>query len=309
MRILFLGAGGVGGYFGGRLMEAGANVTFLVRPGRQAQLMERRLLVESPHGNMQLPAQTVTRPRHAYDLVVLTCKAYDLDNAVEAIRPAIGPDTLIMPLLNGVSHMDRLDAEFGAARVMGGLCHIPITLDDEGIVRHLSPIHKLVFGAREPGQQALVTALADAFRASKVDWHTSTQIILDIWEKFFFLATLAGSTCLMRGSVGAINRQPGGTDFMLAMLEECRAVATAEGFPPRDRLLEEYRPQLTERASPVNASMARDVARGNRTEAEHILGDMIARGTRHGLPLPLLSLALLHLRVHEDWVAGRSRQI
>ncbi|OYQ34880.1 hypothetical protein CHU95_09860 [Niveispirillum lacus] len=303
MRILILGAGGVGGYFGGRLMEAGANVTFLVRPRRQAQLMENWLRVESPHGNIRVPAQTVTKARKPYDLVILTCKAWDLDSAIDSVLPAMGPDSFLMPLLNGIQHLAALDAAFGQARVLGGLCHIPITLDDQGVVRHLSTIHKLVFGARHEAQQPAVTALADAFRPTCVDWHRSGNITQDLWEKYFFLATLAGSTCLMRGTVGAINRQPGGTDFMKALLAECAAVAAAEGFPPRPALLAEYGAQIIDAASTVNASMARDVARGGRTEAEHILGHLAARAQVHGVATPLLDLALLHLRVHEGGAA------
>lgn len=308
MRILFLGAGGVGGYFGGRLMEAGANVSFLVRPRRQAQLMENWLRVESPHGPIRLPAQIVTKARKTYDLVVLTCKAYDLDSAIDSIAPAVGPDTVVMPLLNGLAHYDRLDAAFSVERVMGGLCHIPITLDDEGVIRHLSTIHKLVFGARHAAQLPVVRALADALRPAKVDWQQSDTIMQDLWEKYFFLATLAGSTCLLRGSIGSINRQPGGTDFMLSLLAEAQAVATAEGYAPRLALLDEYRPQLTDAASGMTASMARDMAKGGRTEAEHIIGDLIRRGAAHGIPMPLMSLALLHLRVHEEQVAARAAQ-
>lgn len=304
MRILILGAGGVGGYFGGRLMEAGANVSFLVRPRRQAQLTENWLRVESPHGNIRVPAQTVTKARKPYDLVILTCKAWDLDAAIDSVTPAMGPDSVLMPLLNGVRHMDVLDAAFGRERVMGGLCHIPITLDDQGVVRHLSTIHKLVFGARHEGQQAAVAALADAFRPTCVDWHLSDNIMQDLWEKFFFLATLAGSTCLMRGTVGAINRQQGGTAFMAALLAECAAVATAEGYAPRTALLDEYGGQIVDAGSKVNASMARDVAKGGRTEAEHILGDLAARARSRGVTTPLLDLALLHLRVHEEGLAS-----
>ncbi|MFY8093679.1 MAG: ketopantoate reductase family protein [Niveispirillum sp.] len=304
MRILILGAGGVGGYFGGRLMEAGANVSFLVRPRRQAQLMENWLRVESPHGNIRVPAQTVTKARKPYDLVLLTCKAWDLDAAIDSVTPAMGPDSILMPLLNGVRHMEVLDRAFGRERVMGGLCHIPITLDEQGVVRHLSTIHKLVFGARHEGQLAAVAALAEAFRPTCVDWHLSDNIMQDLWEKYFFLATLAGSTCLMRGTVGSINRQPGGTDFMKALLAECAAVATAEGYAPRTALLDEYGGQIVDAGSKVNASMARDVAKGGRTEAEHILGDLASRARAHGLATPLLDLALLHLRVHEEGVAA-----
>ncbi|MQP66679.1 2-dehydropantoate 2-reductase [Niveispirillum sp. SYP-B3756] len=306
MRILFLGAGGVGGYFGGRLMEAGANVSFLVRPRRQAQLMENLLRVESPHGNIRLPAQTITKARKPYDLVVLACKAFDLDGAMETIQPAIGPETLILPLLNGLNHIDRLDAAFGAERVMGGLCHIPITMDPDGTIRHLSGIHRLIFGARSANQQPMVDRLAASFAGTSVEWSQSDSIMLDMWEKFFFLATLAASTCLMRGSVGDVNSLPGGTSFMNAMLDEATAVATASGYAPRGAVLERYRGEVTDAASTINASMARDVARGNRTEAEHIVGDIVRRGEEWGIASPLLGLGLLHLRVYERQLAAKA---
>lgn len=299
MRILFLGAGATGGYFGGRLMEQGADVTFLVRPRRQGELMGNGLVVDSPHGNIRLPAQTITKARPGYDLVVVTCKAFDLHGAIDSIRPAIGDRTLVMPLLNGINHIDRLDAEFGAERVMGGLCHIPITMEPGGTIRHLNPIHKLIFGARSPGQQGTVDALAAAFQGAKADWRTSDTIMLDLWEKFFFLATLAGGTCTMRAAIGSIAGQPGGREFLLGLFEECRATAAAEGYAPRDAVVEEYRSQITDTASTVTASMYRDIARGNRTEAEHVLGDMVRRGTGHGVAMPLMSLALLHLRAYE----------
>lgn len=180
MRILFLGAGAVGGYFGGRLMEQGADVTFLVRPRRQAELLENGLVVESPQGNIRLPAQTIKAAKPGFDLVVLACKAFDLDNAIESIRPAMTGNTVVMPLLNGLNHIDRLDAAFGAERVMGGLTHMPITMEPGGTIRHLNPIHKLVFGARQPGQQPVVDALAKAFDGAKVDWRTSENIMLDL---------------------------------------------------------------------------------------------------------------------------------
>lgn len=308
MRILFLGAGSVGGYFGGRLMEAGVNVTFLVRPRRQAQLMEHWLRVESPHGFIRLPAQTVTRARKPYDLVVLTCKAYDLDGAIDSVGPAVGPDTVVLPLLNGLAHLDRLDAAFGPERVMGGLCHIPVKLDGDGVVRHLSPLHRLVFGIRHPAQSPMADALAAALRPAKVDWQHSDAIQQELWEKYFFLASLAASTCLMRGSVGAINRQAGGPDFMRALMAEAEAVATAAGYPPRPALLQDYRAQLTDAANPMTASMARDMMKGGRTEAEHIIGDLVRRGTVGGIAMPLMSLALLNLRVHEETVAARTVQ-
>lgn len=299
MRILFLGAGATGGYFGGRLMEAGEDVTFLVRPRRMEQLRENGLVVHSPFGNIRLPAQTIGKARSGYGLVVLTCKAYDLEDAIETIRPAVGPDTVVMPLLNGLNHMDMLDAAFGKERVMGGLCHIPITMEPDGTIRHLNPIHRLRFGARSPAQRAAVDALSAAYAKTPVEWKASGDIMQDLWDKFTFLATLAASTCLMRATVGSITGQPGGPEFMRALYEECRSTAAAEGFAPGDAVNEDSLRQLVDPAGTMAASMSRDVARGNRVEGEHIVGDMARRAAAHGIATPNLSMALLHLRAYE----------
>ncbi len=299
MRILFLGAGATGGYFGGRLMEAGADVTFQVRPRRMEQLRENGLVVHSPFGNIRLPAQTIGKARSGYDLIVLTSKAYDLEDAIESIRPAVGPDTVVMPLLNGLNHMDMLDAAFGKDRVMGGLCHIPITMEPDGTIRHLNPIHRLRFDIRAPNHRPVVDALAAAYAKTVVDWKVSENIMQDLWDKFTFLATLAAGTCLMRATVGSITSQPGGPEFMRALYEECRATAAAEGFAPSDAVNEDSLRQLIDPGGTMAASMSRDVARGNRVEGEHIVGDMVRRAAAHGIPTPNLSVALLHLRAYE----------
>lgn len=299
MRILFLGAGATGGYFGGRLMEAGADVTFLVRPRRMEQLRGDGLVVHSPFGNIRLPVQTIGKAKAGYGLIVLTSKAYDLEDAIETIRPAMGPDTVVMPLLNGLNHMDLLDAAFGKDRVMGGLCHIPITMEPDGAIRHLNPIHRLRFGIRAPNHQPVVDMLADAYAKTVVDWKVSPNIMQELWDKFTFLATLASATCLMRANVGSITSQPGGPEFMLALYEECRSTAAAEGYPPGAAANEDSLRQLIDPAGTMAASMSRDVARGNRVESEHIVGDMARRAAAHGIATPNLSMALLHLRAYE----------
>ncbi|QJE71866.1 2-dehydropantoate 2-reductase [Aerophototrophica crusticola] len=299
MRILFLGAGSIGGYYGGRLMQAGANVTFLVRPRRQAQLMEQGLRVTSPHGDIRLPAQCVTKARGPYDLVVLTNKAYDLEDAIQAVTPAMGPGSRLLPLLNGLRHLDRLDQAFGADRVMGGLAHISTTLDPDGTIRHLNQLHRITFGARDPGQAAAADALADAFRPTSVEWRQSGDVLQDLWEKFTFLCSLAATTTLVRGSIGTILAQPGGEAFIRAVIAECRSVAQAEGHPPRPPAAEEAVRLLTQPGSPLAASMLRDIQKGGPSEGEHIVGDMLARGERHGLTLPTLAMSALALRVYE----------
>ncbi|HYE52411.1 MAG TPA: 2-dehydropantoate 2-reductase [Azospirillaceae bacterium] len=299
MRILVLGAGATGGYFGGRLMEAGENVTFLVRPRRQAQLREEGLAVASPLGNIRLPAQTVTAARKPYDLVLLSCKAYDLDGAIEAVRPAVGPDSVVLPVLNGLAHLERLDAAFGRERVLGGLCHISTALEPDGTIRHLNRVHRLAWGARDPAAEPAAARFAEAVGRTTVDGRHSPDILQEMWEKWVMLATLAASTCLMRASVGAILRA-GGEGFLAALLEECRRVAEACGHPPGEAAAEACRRVFGDPASPMAASMLRDLQRGGPTEAEHVLGDLLRRGRAHGLDLPHLALACVHLKAAEE---------
>ena len=206
MRILVLGAGGTGGYFGGRLHEGGADVTFLVRERRAQQIAQNGLRIESPKGNVTLSVKTVlaTDVKAEYDVVILSCKAYDLASSIDAIRPAMHDATCVVPLLNGISHIDTLDAAFGKSRVMGGTCQISATLTKDGVVKSLLDAHAINWGAREPSQRATANSLGDAFAKTIVDWKVSDNTMLDMWEKVAFLSTLAGMTCLMRASVGEI---------------------------------------------------------------------------------------------------------
>lgn len=301
MKILVLGAGGIGGYFGGRLAAAGADVVFLVRPKRAAQLADKGLVIKSPHGDMQRTVNTMLAAdlKPVYDLVVLACKAYDLDMAITAITPAVGPHTAILPTLNGLRHIDVLQDTFGAARVLGGLAQIAVTLAPEGEIRHLSDFHLLVFGERSGGRSPRCDAFAQLCAEANFTARLSDTINLELWEKFVFLATLAGMTCLMRASVGAIMRADDGETLMRDMLEECRRIASAAGHPPRADTLARYAGLLTERGSSFAASMLRDVERGGPTEGEHIVGDMVQRGKALGIATPLLRTALCNLQTYE----------
>jgi 2-dehydropantoate 2-reductase len=307
MRILVLGAGAVGGYFGGRLAEAGADVTFLVRTARAALLKENGLIIKSPTGDLRLPVQVATEDMLAgrFDLVLLTAKAYDLDQAIAAIRPAVGPGTAILPVLNGLGHLDRLDAAFGAQRVLGGVAYIGATLNVDGVVRHLNRIHGITFGERGGGVSERVEKIARAFAATRFDAWASDDILLDMWEKFVMIASLAGMNCLMRASVGEIIAAEDGESLMLDLLGECQAVAAASGYPPRPQHQEQCRMMLTERGSDNAASMLRDLEAGRRTESEAVLGNMLRRAQALGIATPLLRIAACHLQVHEKRLAAR----
>jgi 2-dehydropantoate 2-reductase len=301
MKILMLGAGGVGGYFGGRLVEAGADVTFLVRPKRAQQLAANGLVIKSPGGTATIKVATVLAAdvKPVYDIVMFTCKAYDLDDAMASITPAMGPQTALIPFLNGVKHMDKLDAAFGRDRVLGGVAQIAATLSPAGEVVQLNDLHVIIFGERDAATSKRCEELAAIMAKAKFVSKLSPNILLELWEKFMFLTTLAAMTCLMRAPVGAIVRSDDGRALMLEMLEECRSVAAKEGYDPRPEFMQRITAMLTDPTLPFTASMMRDIEKGGPIESEHIVGDMLVRARKLGLPAPLLRVAVSHLQTYE----------
>lgn len=301
MRILILGAGATGGYFGARLIESGADVTFLVRERRAAQLKRDGLMLLSPHGDVRTSVKSILRADAAdpYDLALLSCKAYDLPSAIQAIAPAVGADGMVLPLLNGMAHYRALDAQFGEGRVLGGLCHLAVTLTPAGAVQHLNSLHSITFGERRGGRSSRCDALHGVLARIKSEVNYSADVLLDAWDKWVFLSTLAGMTCLMRGSVGEIVATTEGRALTEAMLAECAAVALRSGHPIPEERLHKSRALLTQSGSTFAASMLRDIERAGPTEGEHILGDMVDTATRLGVAVPMLAVARTHLQVYE----------
>jgi 2-dehydropantoate 2-reductase len=308
MRFLVLGAGAVGGYFGGRLAEAGRDVTFLVRGARAAALGEHGLTVESPLGDFRVPVNLVTAERVGgpYDVVLLTVKHYDLDAAIAAIRPGIGPDSAVLPLLNGLVHLDRLDAAFGPQRVLGGVAYVGASLQPGGTIRHHNRLSGIAFGERggDPAS-ARARAIEEAFAGTPISAPANENIMLEMWEKFVMMGAMAGISCLMRGNVGEIMGTQDGEALMIAALAECQAVAAASGFSPRPESRERVQAMLTERGSINSPSMRQDLEAGRRTEAEWVVGDMLRRAGGLDIDTPLLRAAYCHLQVHENRLAGR----
>ncbi|MGB9116538.1 2-dehydropantoate 2-reductase [Bradyrhizobium sp.] len=303
MRILVVGAGAIGGYFGGRLLQAGRDVTFLVRPKRAAELARDGLVIKSPNGDATLknpPTVQADKLAEKFDVVLLSCKAFDLEDAIRSFAPAVGPRTAIIPMLNGMLHLDVLDKKFGHDRVLGGLCAIAVTLNEHREIVQLAPMQSLGFGERDGKLSDRVRAIAEAMASGRFGAAASEQIIQDMWEKWVFLASLAASTCLMRAPVGHILAVPGGKDFILGMLDECSAVAAAEGHTPSGPFFERVRGMLTADGSQLTASMFRDIKAGAPIEADHVVGDMIARGDAAKAPVPKLRIAYTHLKAYEN---------
>jgi len=302
MRVLVVGAGAIGGYFGGRMLEAGRDVTFLVRPRRAGELASAGLVIKSPNGDATLknpPTVQADKLTEKFDVVLLSCKAFDLDDAVTSFAPAVGPQTSIIPLLNGMRHLDVLDKRFGRERVLGGLCAIAATLNEAREVVQLAPMQSLNFGERDGQLSDCVRVIAEIMASGRIGSVASENIVQEMWEKWVFLASLAASTCLMRTAVGNILAVSGGKDFILGMLDECSAVAGAEGHAPSGPFFQRTRGLLTSDGSQMTASMFRDIKAGAAVEADHVIGDLIARGDAAKVPVPRLRIAYTHLKAYE----------
>jgi 2-dehydropantoate 2-reductase len=302
MRILVVGAGAIGGYFGGRLLQAGRDVTFLVRARRAAELAQAGLVIKSPAGDATLPSPPTVLAedlRDPFDLILLSCKAYDLDGAIDSFAPAVGQQTSVLPLLNGMRHLDILDQRLGPQHVLGGQCYIAATLDESHAIVHLSANHELTFGERHGILSDRVRRIAEEMAAASFVSRASTAIMREMWEKWVFLASLAGSTCLMRASIGDIVQSSAGRDFVLGLFDECGTIATVNDYPPRSPFIEQSRLALTAQGSSLTASMLRDIERGSRIEAEHIIGDLIRRAAEMRPGPALLPIVYAHLKAYE----------
>jgi 2-dehydropantoate 2-reductase len=308
MKLLILGAGGIGGYFGGRLAESGADVTFLVRPKRREQLQRDGLVVESPLGDIRMPVKTVLAEelKADYDVAILSCKAYDLDSSMEAIAPAMRGQCAVVPQLNGIAHLDRLDGRFGREQVLGGVAQINVTLKRDGTVAHMDKLARFVFGERDRKATPRAQALADAFAKTTADWKLSDDIEQDMWEKVAFLSALAATTCLFRGNVREIIAAPGGKEAMLRVIAGNIEIARKEGHPPRQAAIDFARDRLTDPQGLWSASMLRDMEGGGQVEADHIVGYMLEKARKYGIDDTILALAYTHLKTYEQRrAAGR----
>lgn len=304
MRILVVGAGATGGYFGARLAEAGRDVTFLVRPGRADQLGRSGLQIKSPHGDLSLRPKLITAAAldRPFDAVLLAVKAFALEAALADLAPAVGSETMIVPFLNGMRHMEALVDRFGERPVLGGVCVVATTLDPEGRIIQLGEMQELTYGERDGTVSERVRALDSQMQGAGFKAQPSDGILLRMWEKWVLLATVGAVTCLMRGSVGEVEAAPGGSAFALALLAECVAVATAAGFAPREPFVKTARGMITARGSGFASSMFRDMSAGAPIESDQIVGDLLAHARRHGVATPLLTLANAHLAVYQNRV-------
>jgi 2-dehydropantoate 2-reductase len=302
MRFLSLGAGAIGGYFGGRLVEGGSDVTFLVRERRKAQLSAEGLKIESAFGSFSSPVSALTASEalgQSWDVIFVTCKAYDLPTAIDTLRPAMGPSTAVLPFLNGLDHIEILNREFGRERVLGGIAKIAATLRPDGVIEHLNDWRAITFGEQNGEMSSRVTALKAAFDETSVLASAVPNIMQIMWEKLVHLATVAGMTTLMRSAVGEIASVPGGSEMLIKFLELNATIASREGFPISEASLQEYRCLFRDTTSTYKASMLRDIERNGPIEADHIIGFVLDCAVRHGLDVTMHRLVYANLKAYE----------
>jgi 2-dehydropantoate 2-reductase len=303
MRILVVGAGAVGGYFGGRLVQAGRDVTFLVLPKRAEQIQAQGLRIVSPaYGDFTARPKTITATQIAspYDVIFLSVKSYSLAAAIDDFAPAVGQQTVILPVLNGMHHMDVLTQRFGAHAVVGGACFVATEIDSQGRIVQLADFQSLTYGELDGKKTSRIEAVHQVFSGAGFKTDISADILRDMWQKWVWLASVGAVTCLLRGNIGEIVAVPGGAELCLSALRECTAIAGACGYPTSETFLAEKSPLLTAPGSQLPSSMYRDLTDHARVEVDTILGDLIERGRKHAVPAPIVQAAFVSLTIYQQ---------
>ena len=302
MRILMVGAGATGGYFGGRLAQAGRDITFLLRENRAKQIRERGLRIISPHGDAtvhprMLSAQDLARTKEQFDLVIISTKAYQLDGAMADIAPAVGSATMLLPLLNGMRQLQVLERRFSAGQVLGGSVRIVADLDEDGRVHQQTMLEELSFGERNGDRSERILAVEQALSHAGFAAILRPDILATLWQKWWILASLGSICILARGTIGQVAAAPRGPEFARSVVQECTKIAAANGYPASETMLADHLRRMEEASSALTSSMYRDMIKGAPVEADHILGDLLQRAK--DVDAPLVTAAYVQLRVYE----------
>ncbi|RFU67634.1 2-dehydropantoate 2-reductase [Peribacillus saganii] len=304
MKILVVGAGAVGGYFGGRLLEKGEDVSFLVRERRRQQLEEHGLVIKSIHGDADFIPSVLSEGDSAgpFDVILLSTKSYHLDGAIQSIREYVNKDTMILPLLNGISHVDRLVQEFGEDNVLGGLCFIEATLDRNGKVLQTSPMHELVFGERNGEKTKRIQRLQETFSDTKSKFRLSENISQEMWHKYMFITGMSGITTLMRAPIGPIRDAKGGLATLRLLFAELGEIMRKINAPIADNIEEIQLKRIAQMGYEMKSSMQRDMEKGLSVEADHLQGYLLELAEKQKICAPILETIYTNLKVYEKMV-------
>lgn len=304
MKILIVGAGAIGGYFGSRLLEKGEDVTFLVRDRRKKELESTGLNIESVNGDCRLTPQLITKNSEpeAYDVVLLSTKSYQLAGAIEDVRLFVGENTMVLPLLNGIAHVDQLVEAFGEQSVIGGLCFVEATLDDKGTIIQTSPLNQLVYGERSGEETDRIKRLKDAFDGTKAEFILSDNINQEMWHKYLFITTMSGITTLFEEPIGPIRELDSGQRTIAALLKELEEVMKKSGAPVKQGISDELLTKLNSLGEGMKSSMQRDAEKSRPIEADHLQGYLLDKAHELSVPVPVLETIYTKLKLYEKAV-------
>ncbi|EJQ52520.1 2-dehydropantoate 2-reductase [Bacillus cereus BAG6X1-2] len=307
MRILVLGAGGVGGFFGGRLVEKGEDVTFLVRSKRKQQLEEKGLVIRSVNGDFSFQPNLITKEDRTspFDVILFSTKAYHLNEAIVDLKPFVGKNTVIIPLLNGIAQLSLLQKEFGEEKVIGGLCFIETTLNNEGDVVQTSVANRLVFGEIKPQDSERIKRISKTFADTKASFVLSENILQDMWHKYLFITVMSGVTTLMRAPIGLIRESDGGREFIRNLFEESVQIMKSMEAPVKDNIVEEHMKTIDKISYDMKSSMQRDMEKGSLIEGKHLQGYLLKLAEEMSIDVPLLSVVYQNLKVYEEMILSK----
>jgi len=303
MKIAVMGTGGVGGYFGGRLAEAGAEVTFVARGAHLAAIRSGGLQVSSANGDMHIhPARATDDPAMVgpVDVVLFTVKAWDTDAAAAAIRPMVMPETAVVPLQNGVESIERLTGVLGPAPVLGGSAYIAAVIAEPGVIRHTGTIARMVFGEVDGRATKRAQALLAECEKAGIDAALSPDIVRTIWEKFAMLASLAGVTSLARTDVGGVRGDPEWHAMLADAIAETVAVGRGRGIAFADDAADRVMETADRFPPEMRTSMEQDLARGGRLELDSLSGAVVRLGAAAGVATPTHRRIVEALTPHAD---------
>lgn len=300
MKILIVGAGAVGGYFGARLIEKGEDVTFLVREKRKQQLLEDGLVVESKHGNVSAIPQLITAAdQGSFDVVLIGTKAYHLDQAIDSVKPFVHSETIIIPMLNGIAHIEQLQQAFSKEQVMGGLCFIESTVTADGIIQQTSGIHHFLFGELDGQETERLKQLEQVFSGTKGKFKASNSIMSDLWHKYLFITAMSGVTTLFQQPIGPIIELEEGQEVIKTVINEITQVMRAEGAPIAEDVEVEQYSRFIALDFGMKSSMQRDMEKGAPVEVDHLQGYLLKKAKYHKIETPVLKSVYVNVKLYE----------
>ncbi len=305
LKIAIMGVGALGGYFGGRWQEAGADVSYIVRPKRAEQLEENGLILHSVKGDYEVPhlniiqtGDTGNMPRA--DIVFLAVKGYHLEGTLPVLKELTEKGAKVLPVLNGIEHLDILKKELGEEAVIGGLVYIIATLDDKGHVVHTSDIHNLVFGPLHPSQEDVCSQLQQLNEKANLTGVQSEDILTELWNKYMFITAFSGVTAAGNFPIGTVRSHPASMDLIQSVLEEMKQLAHAHGIELTETHIGQAMEKFRTFPDEATSSMHQDRRKGLTIEVEHLLGGALRLGRKKGANMPHVETLYALLKPYEN---------